>query len=140
MVEQFGLARLHQERKNATDGSTVAPATVNRALKTLRLIFNYLELKSPTRKDMFFDEEGQTRVVNVQGEWAYFQETSQLLRDIATVQISTNKKPPQNSKRTMAMWFSNMRNRVQGHYKNRYSSGREDVKTESKSHLIRMNS
>ena len=84
-VEQFRLARLHEERKNANDGSTVSPTTVNRALETLRLIFNHLELKSPTRKEMFFDEEGKTRVVSVQEELAYFRETSQPLRDIATV-------------------------------------------------------
>src|SRR5262244_660873 len=35
-VEQFRLARLREERQNADDGSTVAPATVNRALETLR--------------------------------------------------------------------------------------------------------
>jgi integrase len=93
IVEHFRLARLHEERKNASDGSTVAPATVNRALETLRLIFNYLELKSPTRKDMFFDEEGQTRVVTVQEEWAYFRETSQPLRDIASVILQTGMRP-----------------------------------------------
>jgi integrase len=92
-VELFRLARLHEERKNASDGSTVAPATVNRALETLRLIFNYLELKSPTRKEMFFDEEGQTRVVSVQEELAYFRETSQPLRDIATVILQTGMRP-----------------------------------------------
>jgi hypothetical protein len=27
-------------------------------LETLRLIFNHLELRSPTRKEMFFEEEG----------------------------------------------------------------------------------
>ena len=58
-VEEFRLARLREVRRNATDGSTVSPATVNRALETLRLIFNYLELKSPTRKEMFFDEDGR---------------------------------------------------------------------------------
>jgi integrase len=92
-VEQFRLARLHEERKNANDGSTVSPATVNRALETLRLIFNHLELKSPTRKEMFFDEEGKTRVVSIQEELAYFRETSQPLRDIATVILQTGMRP-----------------------------------------------
>jgi integrase len=84
---------LHEERKNANDGSTVSPATVNRALETLRLIFNHLELKSPTRKEMFFDEEGKTRVVSIQEELAYFRETSQPLRDIATVILQTGMRP-----------------------------------------------
>ena len=93
LVEQFRLTRLREERKNAHDGSTVSPATVNRALATLRLIFNHLELKSPTRKEMFFDEEGQTRVVSVQEELAYFREASQPLRDIATVILQTGMRP-----------------------------------------------
>jgi integrase len=92
-VEQFRLARLREERGNANDGSTVSPATVNRALETLRLIFNYLDLKSPTRKEMFFDEEGKTRVVSVQEELTYFRETSQPLRDIATVILQTGMRP-----------------------------------------------
>jgi integrase len=92
-VEQFRSARLREQRKNADDGSTVAPATVNRALETLRLIFNHLELKSPTRKEMFFVEEGQTRVVSVQEELAYFQQASQPLRDIARVILQTGMRP-----------------------------------------------
>jgi integrase len=93
MVEQFRLARSNEKRQNANDGSTVSPATVNRALETLRLIFNYLELKSPTRKEMFFKEEEQTRVVSVQEELAYFREVSQPLRDIATVILQTGMRP-----------------------------------------------
>jgi integrase len=92
-VEQFRLARLREKRKNANDASTVAPATVNRALETLRLIFNHLELKSPTRKEMFFDEEGQTRVVSVEEELAYFREVSLPLRHIATVILQTGMRP-----------------------------------------------
>lgn len=93
MVEQFRLTRLREERKNAHDGSTVSPATVNRALATLRLIFNRLELKSPTRKEMFISEEGQTRVVSVTEEIAYLREASQPLRDIATVILQTGMRP-----------------------------------------------
>jgi integrase len=92
-VEQFRSARLREQRKNANDGSTIAPATVNRALETLRLIFNHLELKSPTRKEMFFDEEEQTRVVSVPEELAYFREASQPLRDIAGVILQTGMHP-----------------------------------------------
>ena len=79
-VEQFRQVRLREQRKNAHDGSTIAPATVNRALETLRLIFNHLELKSPTRKEMFSKEEGQTRVVSVEEELAYFRQASQPLK------------------------------------------------------------
>jgi integrase len=56
-------------------------------------MFNRSELKSPTRKEMFFSEEGQTRVVSVQEELAYLQEASQPLRDIATVILQSGMRP-----------------------------------------------
>jgi integrase len=93
MVDQFRLMRLRDERRNAHDGSTVSPASVNRALATLRLIFNRLELRSPTRREMFFREDGQTRVVSVQEELAYLREASQPLRDIATIIVQTGMRP-----------------------------------------------
>jgi len=93
MVEQFRLARLHEKRKNASDGSTVSPATVNRTLATLRLVFNHLEIKSPTRKGMFFDEHGLTRVISVEEELAYLKEASQPLRDVATMILQTGMRP-----------------------------------------------
>jgi len=92
-VEQFRLMRSREERRNAKDGSTVSPATVNRALETLRLIFNCLKLKSPTQKGMFFEEKEQTRVVSVQEELAYLRAASQPLRDIATVILQTGMRP-----------------------------------------------
>src|SRR5215469_2682360 len=93
MVDQFRFMRLREERKNANDGSTVSHATVNRALATLRLIFHRVELMSPTRKEMFFKEEGQTRVVSVEEELAYLREASPLLRDIATIILQTGMRP-----------------------------------------------
>lgn len=93
IVEQFRLMRLRDERKNAHDGSTVSPATVNRGLETLRQIFTRLELKSPTRKEMFFKEETQTRVVTVQEELSYLREASQPLKDIATIILQTGMRP-----------------------------------------------
>jgi integrase len=92
-VEQFRLARVNEERKNARDGSTVSPATVNRALETLRLIFNYLKLKSPTQKEMFFAERERTRVVTVEEELSYLRAASQPLRDVATVILQTGMRP-----------------------------------------------
>jgi integrase len=92
-VEAFRLKRLHEERKNSIDGSTVSPTTVNRALESLRLIFNHLKLGSPTRKEMFFDEAEKTRVVGVEEELAYLREASQPLRDIATIILQTGMRP-----------------------------------------------
>jgi integrase len=92
-VEQFRLARLREKRKNANDGTTVSPTTVNRALETLRLIFNHLDLKSPTQKQMFFDEKEQTRVVSVAEERAYLRAASQSLKDIAVAILQTGMRP-----------------------------------------------
>jgi integrase len=92
-VEQFRLTRIGEERRNAHDGSTVSPATVNRALATLRLIFNYLELRCPIKKGMFFKEEGQMRVVSAKEELAYLREASQPLKDIATIILQTGMRP-----------------------------------------------
>ena len=93
MADEFRQARLRETRRNAKDGSTVSPATVNRALSTLRLIYNRLGLKSPTRKGMFAKEEAQTRVVTVEEETAYLRAASQPLRDIATTILHTGMRP-----------------------------------------------
>jgi integrase len=92
-VEQFRCMRLREKRKNANDGSTVSPVTVNRALETLRLIFNRLELKSPTRKEMFFREKPQTRVVSLAEELSYLRQAGQPLKDIATIILQTGMRP-----------------------------------------------
>lgn len=93
MVEDFRQARLRETRRNAKDGSTISPSTVNRALSTLRLIYNRLGLKSPTRKGMFSKEEGQTRVVTIDEETVYLREASQPLWDIATLILHTGMRP-----------------------------------------------
>ena len=93
MVENFRAARLRETRWNANDGSTVSPSTVNRALATLRLIYNCMEMKSSTRKGMFAREEGQTRVITVAEEVAYLGAASQPLRDIATIILHTGMSP-----------------------------------------------
>jgi integrase len=93
MVEEFRQLRAHEARKNAKDGSTVAPATVNRALSTLRLLFNVLGFKSPVSKGMFGKEPEGTRVVTPAEELKYFREASQPLHDIATVILHTGMRP-----------------------------------------------
>jgi integrase len=101
MVEEFRTSRLREtrwaklrEKKGKDkDGSTVSPSTVNRALATLRLIYNRQGLKSPTRKGMFAKEEGQTRVVTIDEETHYLRESSQPLRDIATLILHTGMRP-----------------------------------------------
>jgi integrase len=93
LVEEFRRQRQSEARKNASDGSRVAPATVNRALSTLRLLFTQRGLKAPTRKEMFLEEAEKTRVVTVEEEMAYLKAAGQLLRDIATVILQTGMRP-----------------------------------------------
>lgn len=92
-VEEFRQVRAREARKNAKDGSTVAPATVNRALSTLRLLFNALGFKSPVSKGMFAKEPEQMRVVTPEEELKYFRKASQPLHDIATVILHTGMRP-----------------------------------------------
>jgi integrase len=92
-VESFRMERQSQARKNAHDGSRVAPATVNRALSTLRLIFTQRDLKPPTRKEMFQAEPEKTRVVTPEEQMAYFKAASQPLHDVAMVILQTGMRP-----------------------------------------------
>lgn len=99
MVEDFKLARAGEERRNAKDGSIVSPATVNRALTTLKKLFHHAEkcgygLSNPTRGVEFLNEgPGRMRVVSFEEELAYFAKTSQPLKDIAQIILDTGLRP-----------------------------------------------
>jgi integrase len=99
MVEDFKLARAGEVRRNADDGSVISPATVNRALSTLKKLFHHAEkcgyaLSNPTRGIEFLKESpGRMRVVNFPEELAYFAKTSQPLKDIAQVILDTGLRP-----------------------------------------------
>lgn len=99
LVEDFKVARLRERRRNADDGSTVGPATVNRALTTLKLVFNHARkcgyaVENPTDDVKFLEEEaGQMRVVSHEEEAAYLAAASQPLRDIAMVILDTGLRP-----------------------------------------------
>lgn len=99
MVEDFKLARAGEERRNAKDGSIVAPATVNRALTTLKKLFHYAEkcgygLSNPTRGVEFLNEgPGRMRVVSFEEELAYLAKASQPLKDIAQIILDTGLRP-----------------------------------------------
>jgi integrase len=99
MVEDFKLARAGEERRNANDGSTVSPATVNRALTTLKKLFHHAEkcgygLSNPTRRVEFLNEgPGRMRVVGFEEEIAYLAKASQPLKDIAQVILDTGLRP-----------------------------------------------
>jgi integrase len=99
MVEDFKLARAGEERRNAKDGSIVSPATVNRALTTVKKLFHHAEkcgygLSNPTRGVEFLNEgPGRMRVVSFEEELAYMAKTSQPLKDIAQIILDTGLRP-----------------------------------------------
>ena len=99
MVEDFKLARIGEARRNAKDGSTVAPATVNRALTTLKLLYHYAEkcgyaVSNPTRGVAYLAEgNGRMRVVSFEEEIKYLAKATQPLNDIAQVILDTGLRP-----------------------------------------------
>lgn len=99
MVEDFKLARSGEERRNAKDGSIVSPATVNRALTTLKKLFYHAEgcdygIASPMRRfELLKEDDGRTRVVKFEEEIGYLATASQPLKDIAQVILDTGMRP-----------------------------------------------
>jgi integrase len=99
MVEDFKLARASEERRNAKDGSIISPATVNRALTTLKKLFHHADkcgygLSNPTRGVEFLNEgPGRMRVVSFPEELSYFAKTSQPLKDITQIILDTGLRP-----------------------------------------------
>lgn len=99
MVEDFKAARLREKRGNAKEGGPIAGATVNRALTTLKLLYNYAErsgyaVKNPTSHVAFLPEgSGRLRVVSFDEELIYLAKASQPLKDIAEVILDTGLRP-----------------------------------------------
>jgi integrase len=99
MVEEFKLTRIREKRQNSRDGAPISPATVNRAIRTLKLLFNHaarcgLAVSNPTMGVKFLDEGGgRMRVVSFEEELTYLQSASQPLRDIARVILDTGMRP-----------------------------------------------
>ena len=98
MVEDFKTARIQEKRWGKQKGSTVSVVTVNRALSTLRLIFNYAErcgfqVSNPVKHVEFFEETDRERVISLEEEQAYIAAASQPLKDIARVMLDTGMRP-----------------------------------------------
>jgi integrase len=99
MVEEFKLVRSGEARKNARDGSLISPATVNRALTTLKKLFNHAakcgyEIPNPMRGIDFLSEgPGRMRVISFEEEIAYLANASQPLKDIGSVILDTGLRP-----------------------------------------------
>jgi integrase len=98
MVEDFKLTRIQARRWGKPKQIAVSGVTVNRALSTLRLLFNYAEhcgfkVPNPVKHVTFFQEVGRTRIISPEEERAYLAKTSQPLRDIARIMLDTGMRP-----------------------------------------------
>jgi integrase len=98
MAEDFKMARVREKRWGKRTGVAVSGVTVNRALSTLRLIYNYAErsgfqVSNPVKNIEFFRETGRTRIISLEEEIAYLAEASQPLKDIARVMLETGMRP-----------------------------------------------
>jgi integrase len=98
MVEDFKTARIGEKRWRGQQGSTVSVVTVNRALSTLRLMYNYAErcgfqVSNPVKHVEFFRETGRERIISLEEERAYIAAASQPLKDIARIMLDTGMRP-----------------------------------------------
>jgi integrase len=98
LVEDFKLARLQEKRWGEKDERNVSGVTVNRALATLRLLFNYAErcgyeLPNPLKDVEFYKEPKHLRTISLEEEVAYLAEASQPLKDIARIILDTGMRP-----------------------------------------------
>ena len=98
-VEQFKVDRSKAVRQNSRKGDLVRPATVNRELACLSLVFNlavagHKAASNPVRGvKRLFENNGRMRVLSFEEERAYLSKASQPLRDVATVMLGTGMRP-----------------------------------------------
>jgi integrase len=98
MVENFKLSRMQEKRWGDKNERPISGVTVNRALATLRLLFNYAErsgyqLPNPVKGIEFYKEPKRLRVISLEEEIAYLSKASQPLRDIARIMLDTGMRP-----------------------------------------------
>ena len=98
-VERYKLHRSQQRRKNGRDGRLVSPASINRDLAVLRILFGLaVRLRraplNPVSGIKFFPEPVRfSRVLSGEEEARYLDVASPLLRDVATVMLETGLRP-----------------------------------------------
>jgi integrase len=98
MVEDFKLARMKEKRWGEKDERPISCVTVNRALATLRLIFNHAErsgylIPNWVKGVEFFKEPKHLRTISLEEEIAYLAKASQPLKDIARIILDTGMRP-----------------------------------------------
>ena len=90
-----------KQRHSKTDWkpTPLKPATVNRELALLKMLFNYyirrdILVKNPvSRVKLLSEEKSHTRVITVEEEMKYLMAASQPLQDFATVMADTGMRP-----------------------------------------------
>ena len=97
-VEDFKLARVQERRWGKKEGRAISGVTVNRALATLRLLFNYAErcgyqVPNPVRGIEFYEEPKNMRIISLEEEIAYFAAAKPPLKDIARIILDTGMRP-----------------------------------------------
>lgn len=94
-VEKFKTWRAR--KKSDFTGRHLRPATINRELACLKILFNRFEdtvPRNPVRKVKFLAEDNeQTRVLTAEEEKVYLLAASQPLRDIATMMLEAGMRP-----------------------------------------------
>ena len=99
LVERFKLHRSQQRRQRNGGGGLLSPASVNRDLAVLRILFNlavrlHEASANPLNGIKFFAEPARfSRVLTGQEEQRYLGAANPLLRDIATVMLETGLRP-----------------------------------------------
>lgn len=95
LVEKFKTSRAR--KKSDFTGRKLRPATINRELACLKILFNLFEdtvPKNPVRKVKFLAEDNeQLRVLTAEEEKLYLLAASQPLRDVATMMLETGMRP-----------------------------------------------
>jgi integrase len=95
-VEEFKAWRADQKRKNAK--TKVSGATVNRALTTLKRIFNYadamgLNVRNPVRHVPYYKETGRVRALTLEEVDKYLAAAKGDMRDFAILATETGGRP-----------------------------------------------
>lgn len=98
-VQRYPFKAQRARQKSPRTGRVVRPATVNRELACLKVLFNYIikdhdTLKNPVSGVKFLVEDNeQTRVISADEEKKYLLAASQPLQDIATMILQTGMRP-----------------------------------------------
>jgi len=106
-VDRYKRVRLHQRRTTRIKGGRkmgrghIKPATVNRELACLRMVFNHaikskIALENPIQKNaakLMRENNEQTRVLTLDEQAKYLASASPMLHDVAAIILETGMRP-----------------------------------------------